>query len=121
MPGAITSLLSALIVVLVILLIATTGLREYIPGYPKAEYRQMLVRNALVVDSLEMELQKRDQFFRGIQAIRAGEVPEDEQTIVPFQILLMKFLYPSMRFSDKQISLPWAAKAASVNLKASVP
>ncbi len=75
-----TSLLSAIIVVLVILLIATTGLREYIPGYPKAEYRQMLVRNALVVDSLETELQKRDQFFRGIQSIIAGEVPEDDQT-----------------------------------------
>lgn len=76
----VTSLMSAVIVVLVILLIATTGLREYIPGYPKAEYRQMLVRNALLVDSLEMELQKRDQFFRGIQAIMAGEVPEDEET-----------------------------------------
>lgn len=77
----VTSLLSAIIVVLVILLIATTGLREYIPGYPKAEYRQMLVRNALVVDSLEMELQKRDQFFKGIQSIMAGEVPEDDQTM----------------------------------------
>lgn len=76
----ITSLMSAIIVVLVILLIATTGLREYIPGYPKAEYRQMLVRSALVVDSLEMELHKRDQFFSGIQAIMAGEVPEDDQT-----------------------------------------
>lgn len=73
----VTSLASAIIVVLVILLIATTGLREYIPGYPKAEYRQMLVRNALVVDSLETELHKRDQFFKGIQAIMSGEVPED--------------------------------------------
>lgn len=72
-----TSLLSALIVILVILLIATTGLREYIPGYPKAEYRQMLVKNALRVDSLENELRKRDQFFRGIQSIMAGETPED--------------------------------------------
>lgn len=78
----VTSLLSAIIVVLVILLIATTGLREYIPGYPKAEYRQMLVRNALKVDSLEQELAKRDRFFRGIQAIMAGEVPEDELTVL---------------------------------------
>jgi len=77
----ITSLVTAVLVILVILLIATTGLREYIPGYPKAEYRQMLVRNALLVDSLETELQKRDQFFKGIQAIMAGEVPEDEQTL----------------------------------------
>lgn len=72
-----TSVLSAVIVILVILLIATTGLREYIPGYPKAEYRQMLVNNALKVDSLEQELAKRDQFFDGIKAIMAGEVPED--------------------------------------------
>src|SRR5210317_1283693 len=69
----VTSLLSAIVVVLVILLIATTGLREYIPGYPKAEYRQMLVHSALKVDSLEQELVKRDQFFKGIQAIMAGE------------------------------------------------
>ncbi|MEN8116933.1 MAG: M23 family metallopeptidase [Bacteroidota bacterium] len=73
----VTSLLSAIIVVLVILLIATTGLREYIPGYPKAEYRQMLVHTALKVDSLEQELAKRDQFFSGIRAIMAGELPED--------------------------------------------
>ncbi|MFV0266170.1 MAG: M23 family metallopeptidase [Draconibacterium sp.] len=73
-----TSLLSAIIVVLVILLIATTGLREYIPGYPKAEYRQMLIRSALKVDSLETELAKRDRFFKGIQTIMSGDVPEDD-------------------------------------------
>lgn len=77
----VTSLLSAIIVVLVILLIATTGLREYIPGYPKAEYRQMLVHTALKVDSLEQELAKRDQFFKGIQSIMSGEVPEDNLSI----------------------------------------
>ena len=77
----ITSLASAVIVILVILLIATTGLREYIPGYPKAEYRQMLIYNALRVDSLENELAKRDEFFKGIQAIIAGEVPEDNMII----------------------------------------
>lgn len=80
----VTSLLSAIIVILVILLIATTGLREYIPGYPKAEYRQMLVLTALKIDSLENELHKRDQFFRGIQAIMNGEVPEDNLTVDTF-------------------------------------
>lgn len=77
----VTSLASAMIVILVILLIATTGLKEYIPGYPKAEYRQMLIYNALKVDSLEQELAKRDEFFKGIQAIIAGEVPEDNLVI----------------------------------------
>jgi murein DD-endopeptidase MepM/ murein hydrolase activator NlpD len=74
----VTSLLSSVIVILVILLIATTGLKEYIPGYPKAEYRQMLVRNALLVDSLENELTIRDEFFKGIRAIISGEVPEEQ-------------------------------------------
>ena len=77
----VTSLLSAIIVILVILLIATTGLREYIPGYPKAEYRQMLIRSALQVDSLENEIQKRDNFFKGIQSIISGEVPAEEIVI----------------------------------------
>lgn len=76
-----TSLMSAVIVVLVILLIATTGLREYIPGYPKAEYRQMLIHSALKVDSLEMELAKRDRFFKGIQTIMSGDVPEDDHIV----------------------------------------
>ncbi len=73
----ITSILSAIIVTLVILLIATTGLREYIPGYPKAEYRQMLVHTALKIDSLEQEINRRDHFFKSIQAIVSGDAPQD--------------------------------------------
>ncbi len=103
----VTSLLSALIVVLVILLIATTGLREYIPGYPKAEYRQLLVHNALKVDSLENELVKRDAFFKGIKAIVSGDVPEDnleintdtEYSTIKFQ----KFNHDSV-FQDKLLA-----------------
>jgi murein DD-endopeptidase MepM/ murein hydrolase activator NlpD len=102
----ITSLLSAVIVVLVILLIATTGLREYIPGYPKAEYRQMLVRTALQVDSLEHELATRDQFFKNIQAIMSGEIPEDdinfeEDTVIP-DVEFQEFNHDSV-FQDKLI------------------
>ena len=74
-----TSLFSAVIVILVILLIATTGLREYIPGYPKAEYRQMLVRTALQIDSLEYELKIRDEFFNSVKAVITGEIPDDSR------------------------------------------
>lgn len=76
-----TSLFSAIIVVLVILLIATTGLREYIPGYPKAEYRQMLVRTALQIDSLEYELKTRDEFFNSIKAVITGEIPDNNRLV----------------------------------------
>ncbi len=103
----ITSLLSAIIVVLVILLIATTGLREYIPGYPKAEYRQMLVHNALKVDSLEQELAKRDAFFKGIKAIVEGEIPEDNTdlniTVKPGEIEIKKYNHDSV-FQDKLLA-----------------
>jgi murein DD-endopeptidase MepM/ murein hydrolase activator NlpD len=103
----VTSLLSAILVILVILLIATTGLREYIPGYPKAEYRQMLVLTALKIDSLENELHKRDQFFRGIQAIMDGEVPEDNLTVDTFtfsgQVEFETFNHDSI-FQDKLLA-----------------
>jgi hypothetical protein len=52
----ITSLLSAIIVILVIMLIATTGCANTSLAIPKAEYRQMLVFTALKIDSLERNL-----------------------------------------------------------------
>lgn len=103
----ITSLTSAVLVVLVILLIATTGLREYIPGYPKAEYRQMLVYTALKIDSLENELQKRDDFFKGIKAIISGEIPEDQlqidTTVEPNEIEFQQYNHDSV-FQDKLLA-----------------
>ncbi|NOR74765.1 MAG: peptidoglycan DD-metalloendopeptidase family protein [Draconibacterium sp.] len=103
----VTSLLSAIIVILVILLIATTGLREYIPGYPKAEYRQILVHNALIVDSLEIELAKRDDFFRGIKAIMSGEVPEDNMNtnidVEPEEVNIKEYNHDSV-FQDKLLA-----------------
>lgn len=73
----VVSVASLIIVILVTILIAATGLREYIPGYPDAKQRQMMVGIALKVDSLETELVKRDEFFKGIKSIISGEIPED--------------------------------------------
>ena len=67
---------SMLLIVLVTLLIAFTGLREYIPGYPSGEERRMIVRNAQLVDSLMLEIQRRDKFFNDIKSIVNGEIPE---------------------------------------------
>ena len=71
------SLISVVMTTLVIFLIASTSLKEYIPGYPKAEYREMLVRNMLLVDSLENELVVRDKFFSDMRSILKGEVPKE--------------------------------------------
>lgn len=103
----ITSLLSAIIVVLVILLVATTGLREYIPGYPKAEYRQMLVLTALKIDSLELELNQRDLFFKSIQSIVSGEAPQDylvpDTTTVQDMMQIVEYNHDSV-FQDKLLA-----------------
>lgn len=113
-----TSLMSALIVSLVIFLIATTSLREYIPGYPKAEYRQMLVYTALKVDSLETELAKRDEFFRGIKAIVSGEPLEDNLEVIsdiePHEIEFNEYNHDSV-FKDELMAEQLNLSIASSN------
>ncbi len=74
------SLFSVFMISLVIFLVASTPLREYIPGYPKEEYREMLLRNVFLVDSLENELILRDKFFGDLKSIVSGEVPEEKGT-----------------------------------------
>jgi murein DD-endopeptidase MepM/ murein hydrolase activator NlpD len=67
-----------LLVVMVTLFIAFTGLREYIPGYPGPDQRLMIVRNAQRVDSLIIEIERRNKFIENMQRIIRGNVPEDE-------------------------------------------
>lgn len=74
---AVVAIASSIIVVLVTFLIAATPLREYIPGYPDAGQRQMMVNNVIKIDSLEVELSKRDAFFESIKAVVSGNVPVD--------------------------------------------
>lgn len=66
------SVLTVVLVTLTILLIAFTDLREFIPGYPDGNMRQMIVGNAIRVDSLENELSKRDRFMASLQLILSG-------------------------------------------------
>ncbi len=66
------SVLAVILVTLTILLIAFTDLREFIPGYPDGNMRQMIAENAIRVDSLEHELMKRDRFLTSIQLVLNG-------------------------------------------------
>lgn len=66
------SLLTVVLVALTTLLVAFTELREFIPGYPDVRMRQMLASNAIRVDSLEVELMKRDRFVRSLQVMLGG-------------------------------------------------
>jgi len=68
--------LGIVLVVLVTFLIAFTSLREYIPGYPDSNQRLLIVRNTQRVDSLFIEIEKRDKFINSFQAILRGENPD---------------------------------------------
>lgn len=69
------------LIILVSILISFTGLREYIPGYPDSQQRLLIVRNAQRVDSLLVEIEKRDNFINNFQNIIKGEVPEPGEDV----------------------------------------
>ncbi len=71
---------SMAIIALVTVIIAFTPLREYIPGYPTGKERRMLVRNAQRLDSLVIEIKKRDNFLKNIRTIMDGGVINDRDT-----------------------------------------
>jgi len=60
-------------------LIAYTGIRELIPGYPDGNIRRTILMNSLRLDSLENELMIRDMYLENINAIIAGEEPTNLQ------------------------------------------
>lgn len=66
------SFLAVVLITLTILLIAFTGLREFIPGYPDGNLRQAIVENAFRVDSLQEELMKRDRFLASVRVVLSG-------------------------------------------------
>ena len=66
--GAIVS-----IIIAVTILIAFTPLREYIPGYPSGKFRDKLIQNALVTDSLEQKINLYDRYFHDLRAMLSGE------------------------------------------------
>ena len=68
-------MLVTLLIVGVTLLIAFTGLREYIPGYPSGEERRLIVNNLQRTDSLVKELRLRDILIADMRAALSGELP----------------------------------------------
>ena len=71
------TLLLFTIIVITISLVSFTNLREFIPGYPDASTIRNIRMNVTKLDSLERELDLRDQYFRNINAIISGREPID--------------------------------------------
>lgn len=61
--------------------IAFTSLREFIPGYPDVEMRRNILMNAIMLDSLEHELEIRDKYFRDLNDVISGRQPIESVTL----------------------------------------
>lgn len=64
--------LALLLVLITSYLIAFTSIKEWIPGYPDGNVRSEIIANALRLDSIEAELDKRDNFIRSLQVMIGG-------------------------------------------------
>lgn len=64
-----------LFTIAIIVLIAFTPLREFIPGYPDGNMRRNIITNVYKLDSLEHELEIRDRYFESINTIIRGGTP----------------------------------------------
>ena len=58
-------------------IIAFTPLRNYLPGYMNSEVRELVVTNALRVDSLQQLLNRQNHYIMNIQDIFSGKVSTD--------------------------------------------
>ncbi len=66
-----------ILITLVIILIAFTSLKEFIPGYPEGDLRRNIISNYHKIDSLEKELELREQYLTNLHHIMSGKTPED--------------------------------------------
>jgi len=98
---ALVSVLTLIFLVIVISIIAYTPARELIPGYPDEKTVRSIRLNAHRLDSLEMEMQKRDAYFENIRRIVSGEEPE--QINIPRETVIKKGSVTFQRSAEDSI------------------
>jgi murein DD-endopeptidase MepM/ murein hydrolase activator NlpD len=62
---------------IVVSIIVYTPVREFIPGYPDENTLQTIHNNAITVDSLIMEIKRRDRYFDNMKQIISGQKPNN--------------------------------------------
>ena len=75
------------LIALVVVLIAFTPLREFIPGYPDDTTRRQIVHNALKADSLEKVILSWDRYFDNVNSILTGKEPAPIEEALPDTLL----------------------------------
>ncbi len=60
---------------IVVTIVFFTPIREYVPGYPDSETSAVMVKNAVMVDSLLEKVRQQELYLNGIKQILEGDVP----------------------------------------------
>jgi len=68
------------LILLIWCLIAYTRVREFIPNYPDVNMRRAIVMNAIMLDSLEHEIEARDKYFEDLNSVISGKQPVSKLT-----------------------------------------
>ena len=72
------------LIILTSLLIAFTPLRNLVPGYIKPELKEEVMRNAQIIDSLEVIIEQHEQHINIIQDVINGkEFRMEKDTVTP--------------------------------------
>jgi len=66
------------LITLTSIVIITTPIRNYLPGYLDSEIRQEIIVNALRADSLQQELYVQSKYLNNVNAILRGDMGVDE-------------------------------------------
>jgi murein DD-endopeptidase MepM/ murein hydrolase activator NlpD len=72
--------LGTTLVVLTVILISYTSVRELLPDYPSSKLHRIVVMNALKLDSLEHEIEIRDKYFATLNNIISGKNTSEDIT-----------------------------------------
>lgn len=66
---------------IIISIIVYTPVREFIPGYPDENTIRSSIRNKQLLDSLELELDRRDLYIDNLNRIISGKEPENYDNV----------------------------------------
>lgn len=92
--------IGVILVALGIVLVSFTPLREYIPGYPDGNIRRLFIINTLRVDSLEQQLNMRDEYIQNIHAILKGDETEQHMNAIDSLPVMENITFESSNFDS---------------------
>jgi Membrane proteins related to metalloendopeptidases len=92
---------AALLIILTSIVIISTPMRNYLPGYLDAEIRREMIENSLKTDSLEMALNIQTTYLTNINKIMRGDVTVDSVPDIDTLIRSTEFNFaPSEEVED---------------------